>query len=282
MKVFFSQKMVADSGSYSPSAGKPALAVASWRKRGFAIDVIEPTPASLAQLYRAHNADHVNDVMACKKYNGFGNKNRSVADSLLYTVGAMIEATHEAFRSGFNTCAPVSGFHHAGWDYSDGYCTFNGLMVAALDLLERTGASRVGILDLDQHYGDGTENIIEKLGLNSSIIHYSAGLCRADAVDFLNELPALINDLYTGCNVLIYQAGADPHINDPLGGWMTTEQLYERDVIVFEAAKRLKVPVAFDLAGGYQKDRDGGISPVLKIHDNTMAACLGTWEPNIK
>lgn len=268
--------MVADSGSYSPSAGKPALAVASWLERGFDIDVIEPAPASLAQLYRAHNPDHVNDVMSCQKNNGFGNKNRSVADSLLYTVGAMIEATHEAFRSGLNTCAPVSGFHHAGWNYSDGYCTFNGLMVAALDLLENTCAARVGILDLDQHYGDGTEDIIEKLGLNSSIIHYSAGLRFSGAVAFLNELPARIHNLYNDCSVLIYQAGADPHLNDPLGGWMSTEQLYERDVIVFEAAKRLQVPVVFDLAGGYQRDSDGGISPVLKIHDNTMAACLET------
>jgi acetoin utilization deacetylase AcuC-like enzyme len=33
------------------------------------------------------------------------------------------------------------------------------------------------------------------------------------------------------CEVLLYQAGADPHINDPLGGWLTTAQLRERDRI---------------------------------------------------
>jgi hypothetical protein len=33
------------------------------------------------------------------------------------------------------------------------------------------------------------------------------------------------------CDVLLYQAGADPHINDPLGGWLTTAQLRERDRI---------------------------------------------------
>lgn len=66
---------------------------------------------------------------------------------------------------------------------------------------------------------------------------------------------------------MLYQAGADPHVNDPLGGWMTTAQLYERDVIVFETAREMGLPVVFNLAGGYQRDEDGGIRPVLDIHD---------------
>jgi hypothetical protein len=38
-------------------------------------------------------------------------------------------------------------------------------------------------------------------------------------------------------DVVLYQAGADPHQNDPLGGWMTTTQLRERDALVFETAR---------------------------------------------
>lgn len=73
--------------------------------------------------------------------------------------------------------------------------------------------------------------------------------------------------------MLIYQAGADAHIDDPLGGWMTTAQLKRRDEIVFETAARIGLPVAWDLAGGYQKDATGGIPAVLEIHRNTMRLC---------
>ena len=56
---------------------------------------------------------------------------------------------------------------------------------------------------------------------------------------------------------------------------MTTEQLRRRDEIVFSTAQALRLPVVWDLAGGYQRDADGGISAVLEIHRNTMRACLG-------
>ncbi|MEI6269080.1 MAG: hypothetical protein WCP01_09395, partial [Methylococcaceae bacterium] len=75
----------------------------------------------------------------------------------------------------------------------------------------------------------------------------------------------------------LYQAGADPHIDDPLGGWMTTLQLYQRDMIVFKTAREMNLPVAWNLAGGYQRDENGELLPVLQIHDNTMKACLSTY-----
>ena len=70
------------------------------------------------------------------------------------------------------------------------------------------------------------------------------------------------------CDVILYQAGADPHVNDPLGGWLTTQQLHERDRLVFEAAAELGIPAAWNLAGGYQTP----LNKVLTIHDNTMRA----------
>jgi acetoin utilization deacetylase AcuC-like enzyme len=76
------------------------------------------------------------------------------------------------------------------------------------------------------------------------------------------------------CDLLLYQAGADPHIDDPLGGWMSTAQLAQRDRIVFETAAEMGFPVAWNLAGGYQRDASGGIEPVLQIHRNTMQACV--------
>lgn len=77
--------------------------------------------------------------------------------------------------------------------------------------------------------------------------------------------------------MVLYQAGADPHVNDPLGGWLTTEQLRERDGLVFSGLKALGIPVAWNLAGGYQLDAAGGISPILEIHDNTLRECARVY-----
>lgn len=274
MKVFYRDEMVAESLSYSPSAAKPAKAVRSWLERGFPIEIVRPEPVTVEQLCRAHSAEYVRGVLSGELENGFGNRSMAVARSLPFTSGAMCAAAREAIVSPLRiACAPVSGFHHAGHDYGGGFCTFNGLMVAALDLLESGVASKVGILDCDQHFGDGTEDILAALG-ERRVKHFTAGARRWDAEEFLDELPFLVERIFGGCDVLLYQAGADPHVDDPLGGWMTTEQLARRDRIVFEVALRIGVPVAWNLAGGYQRDDSGSIAPVLRIHDNTMMAAL--------
>lgn len=274
MKVFYTPKMVADSGGYSPSAAKPKLAVESWLAAGLPVELVWPVPVSIDQLSRAHDRCYVEDVLNGDESNGFGNYSQEVTDSLPYTSGAMLAAARHAVETGENCCAPVSGFHHAGYDFGGGYCTFNGLMVAAMDLLESGAAQKVGILDFDQHYGNGTDSIIASLGVGASVAHYSAGRHYLDADDFIQSIPSLVHSLFFDCDVLLYQAGADPHIDDPLGGWLTTEQLFMRDTLVFHTAGQLGLPVAWNLAGGYQRDADGGISKVLAIHENTFRACL--------
>ncbi len=76
---------------------------------------------------------------------------------------------------------------------------------------------------------------------------------------------------------MLYQAGADPHVDDPFGGWLTTHELRARDNIVFNVMKKMGVPVAWNLAGGYQVEPDGSIPKVLEIHDNTMAECVKAY-----
>jgi IMP dehydrogenase/GMP reductase len=83
----------------------------------------------------------------------------------------------------------------------------------------------------------------------------------------------MIGGLFAGTDeapgdLVLYQAGADPHQNDPLGGWMTTAELRERDALVFETARARGLPLVWNLAGGYQRDAQGGIAPVLEIHRN--------------
>jgi acetoin utilization deacetylase AcuC-like enzyme len=274
--VFYREEVVATSRFFAPGTFKPGACVADWIEREMAIDVLSHVPAAREQLCLAHDPAYVAGVLNCTIRNGFGGLQPDVAASLPYTTGAMLAAAQAAIENGAVACAPVSGFHHARHAESAGYCTFNGLMVAVLHLVNTGLARRVGILDLDQHYGDGTDEIIQKLRVEG-VRHFTAGqrpTWPEHAEPFLRELPGLV-ETFADCQVLLYQAGADPHIDDPLGGWMTTEQLQRRDRIVFEVAASIGLPVAWNLAGGYQRDAAGTIEPVLEVHRNTMLACTG-------
>lgn len=72
---------------------------------------------------------------------------------------------------------------------------------------------------------------------------------------------------------LVCRQQADPHVDDPLGGWLTTAELRDRDRLVFETAQRGGIPIAWNLAGGYQEP----LRKVLDIHDNTMLACASVF-----
>jgi len=176
-------------------------------------------------------------------------------------------------ENGWGAVSPTSGFHHAYFNSGGGYCTFNGLMVAAMYLIDTYEYLTVGILDLDQHWGDGTEDIMSTLGLWGGVRQFHPSRVESmTAPQFLAALGDIISSTFDDCDIVLYQAGADPHVNDPLGGWMTTEELMLRDTIVFQTLKDLKIPVAWNLAGGYQRDSSGTIQPVLDIHNNTMKA----------
>lgn len=275
--VFYRPDMVANAHSFSPSAGKPAAVVDSWKAMDVALDIRRFDPANKQQLTLAHSADFVAGVLEGRRNNGFGNCLMEVANALPFTSGAMIAAAREAVANRSVAVAPVSGFHHARFSQAAGYCTFNGLIIAARVLQTEGIAQRIGILDFDQHYGDGTAQIINFMGLKD-IAHFTAGAeygREEQAEPFLRRIPTILR-AFDDCDVLLYQAGADPHIDDPLGGWLTDEQLRRRDRLVFEGCQARGLPVAWNLAGGYQEP----LRKVLNIHDATMHECAAVYLGN--
>ncbi|HRH80090.1 MAG TPA: hypothetical protein PLW81_03510 [Thiobacillaceae bacterium] len=267
--------MLAEADSYSPSAMKPRAVVASWQALGIQLRILAPDPVTPDDLRLAHADRYVDGVLSGEIANGFGSRDPKVAASLLYTNGAMLAAARAALESGGFAVAPCSGFHHAGYNFGGAYCTFNGLVVAAQWLKFRGRVERVGILDFDMHYGNGTDHILARLDLDY-VRHYTAGAHwheASEGEDFLAAIDGIVEGM-ADCDLILYQAGADPHVDDPLGGFLTTVQLLERDRRVFAAARARNLPVAWNLAGGYQRDASGGIRPVLDIHDNTLRACL--------
>jgi acetoin utilization deacetylase AcuC-like enzyme len=271
MTVMYTDRMQATAQGGSPSAAKPAQVMRDWRDAALPLRVLAPSPARVDALCLAHDRGYVEDVLARRRNNGFGTRDDSVAASLPYTTGAMLDGARVALAERAAVCAPVSGFHHARWAQGAGFCTFNGLVVTALAVHAEGRARRVAILDCDQHHGDGTDEILARLGEPSWLHHFSAGAHFGEPDEVGAFFARLDEELRAldGCDLVLYQAGADPHVDDPLGGWLTTEQLRERDARVFEGVARAGVALVWNLAGGYQRDRDGGIAPVLAIHANT-------------
>lgn len=278
MKVFYRLEMsCTEANSFSPSAGKPAQAVADWLKHSLITndDIMSFEPLRDTQIGIAHSLTYVHCIMSGEFENGFGNKSLAVAESLRYTTGSMLAAAEYAVLHKEHVCSPTSGFHHASANEAAGFCTFNGLMIAAMTLQEQGLAHKIGILDIDRHYGDGTDSIIRSKEV-SGIVHRTFGAAfhsRHDCEDGAFEawLEKACHAM-RGCDVVLYQAGADPHINDPLGRCLTTEQMRLRDAYVFNAFKGK--PLVWNLAGGYQKTESGSIEPVLELHRNTMKEAL--------
>ena len=271
MNVVFCPEMLAPAQGYSPSAAKPGLVMQAWQTLWPNLIIRPAAPASEQDFLRAHHKNYVADVFALRITNGFGTRSVEVNASLPYTSGAMLTAARWALQEQTFVAAPVSGFHHAGWDSGEDFCTFNGLMVTALALQAEYAGMKVGILDYDYHYGNGTVDIIDVLGAKD-IVHITAGETFNEAHQASHFLTHIEDDLDTlsQCDIVLYQAGADPHIDDPLGGFLTTAQLAQRDWRVFYGLRKRNISVAWNLAGGYQKP----ISKVIGIHENTMRACI--------
>lgn len=276
IKVFYdARQVVPNNASPSPSAGKPALVVEEWKRKGYDFQLGAVTPVTRDKFYLAHDPDFINGVLDLQRDNGFSNRSSKVAVSLPWTTGSLLAAAFEALTTQTFTSSPTSGFHHSGYATADGFCTFNGLMITSIMLRNHLPGLKIGILDLDHHYGNGTDNIIGHLGINY-IRHYTFGGDNPgnwhwkggnEAKTWLKRLPGIVKS-FADCDLVIYQAGADPHISDPYGGALTDDQLRLRDRIVFTGL--VGKGVTWNLAGGYQTP----IQKVLDIHNATMEECL--------
>jgi acetoin utilization deacetylase AcuC-like enzyme len=271
--VFYDERQVANPESFSPSAQKPSLLIQSWLDQAFPIALMPITPVSREQLALAHDRSYVDAVLELRKKNGFGECSKGVADSLPWTTGSLLSAARLVLETRAVAVSPTSGFHHASYRNAFGFCTFNGLMVTAKVLLEEKLVSKIGILDCDYHFGDGTADIMHKLGLEDSVMHVTSGAGYQCAPEtFFSDLERELQQ-FAHCDLLLYQAGADAHVDDPLGGFLTSAQMALRDRLVFESTRSQGIPVVWNLAGGYQTP----VSKVIDLHTATLLECIKVY-----
>src|SRR5688500_6776281 len=128
------------------------------------IKLLEPEPLSRNRLSEVHRYDYIRAIESGEP--------RDLADSqgfpwneglwpmVLASNGGVVAAARLAHKRGA-AGSLSSGLHHARYGKGMGFCTFNGLVIAAREALA-SGAKSVLILDLDAHCGGGTAALIAK------------------------------------------------------------------------------------------------------------------------
>lgn len=170
------------------------------------------------------------------------------------------------------SCA--GGTHHAYRAFGSGFCIFNDMAVAAAVLLQSGRVRRVLIVDLDVHQGDGTAAIFaDNPAVYTFSMHCGANFpfrkqqsdCDIDLPIGLddegymrilrNALPPLLDEVQP--DLVIYDAGVDPHQDDKLGKLALTDAgLYTRDHFVIDTCIARGRPTACVVGGGYDADHE--------------------------
>lgn len=200
-----------------------------------------------------------------------------------YIIGGTIKGCEYAIGNGV-ALNIAGGTHHAYADHGEAFCLLNDQAVAAQYLLNTEKASKILIVDLDVHQGNGTAKIFEN---NPNVFTFSMhgaknypfkkeqsdldiGLEDGTGDDeylsvLKNTLPILLKKIQP--DFIFYLSGVDILKGDKLGRLACTlEGCKARDRFVFETCKNHNIPVQVSMGGGYAPD----IAIIIEAHANTF------------
>ena len=272
------QKLVGGAQLHTDSASVPGRRAAA-------------PPIDLESLRAAHSDRYLKALLtgrpkalACSQ--GLPEWTPSIARGWLLNVGGLYAAAETALRKGTITANLGHGYHHAGVDRGEGFCTINGLAVVAQKLVREGKARRVMIVDLDQHEGNGSAACllgqapiwnVSLYGTNMGgppasdnnhvlqVAHSALEKGRPRDLNYLTVISSKLPELIRRHNpdLILYQAGMDPY--DCAG--VTAEALAVRDAYVMSLARSMGKPLTWVLAGGYSD-----LETLKRLHTGTVRA----------
>ncbi|WDI33238.1 histone deacetylase [Hyphococcus flavus] len=247
-----------------------------------------------AALLRAHSPEYVASIddgtinPSAMRRIGFP-WSEHIALRARATMGGAVAAARAALDDGVSGQL-AGGTHHAHYDFGSGYCVFNDFAVAALALLAEEAVSKVAIIDLDVHQGDGNGAILSPredvfvLSIHGEKnfpfrkVTSDLDLNLPDGVEDKEYLSALAGVLPAVWefkpDIVLYQAGVDPLKEDRLGRMaLTHEGLMARDRLVLSECKKRGLPVSIAIGGGYANPIDASVA----AYANTWRAAKDVW-----
>jgi acetoin utilization deacetylase AcuC-like enzyme len=255
-----------------------------------------PQQAKAEDVLRCHDALYFNKLVALElsyheiRRMGFPLSKELIKRELIIAQGS-IDAAISSFTNGisFNV---AGGTHHAGSNWAEGFCLLNDQAIAAAHLLANNFAKRIAIIDLDVHQGNGTAEIFSA---NDKVFTFSMhaehnfpyrkeksdlDIPLPDQCDGMHYLSLLSQNLAILKNkfdpdFIFYQAGVDVLASDKLGRLaLSINECKERDILVFEFAKKQDIPVMVSMGGGYSAD----IKIIVEAHCNTFRSGFQYFE----
>jgi len=186
-------------------------------------------------------------------------------------VGGTVMTARLALSHGL-ACNTAGGTHHAFPTFGSGFCIFNDLAIAARVLQAIGLVQKILIVDLDVHQGDGTALIFQA---DRNVFTFSMhcdinfpGTKQRSDLDvplppgmeddeylrtLADHLPGLLDDFQP--DLILYDAGVDPHLADRLGKLALTDTgLFRREMQVLGTCIAQGYPVACVIGGGYADD----------------------------
>ncbi|MCA9672518.1 MAG: histone deacetylase [Myxococcales bacterium] len=304
--LFYSPRFFADIGDHIMPIDKYRLVAQALAQRaaddGLPVELREPGPASDEDILRVHDERYLRAVQSGEPRELAESQkfpwSPGLAEAVRFTNGACIAAVDAALEGDVAGCL-ASGFHHAHRDHGEGFCTFNGLVIALARAQARGALGRALIVDLDLHYGNGTAALLSELdeifavsvygcwyqhnrstpdidSTRAEDTHNCASFAVANgsgAETYLAVVERALAEAFERARpeLVLYHDGADPLRDDPYSPLdLGVDDLRARDALVFEAARAAGARCAWALGGGYSED----ISQVVAVHVNTaVTAC---------
>lgn len=247
---------------------------ASMVSSGAPVEIRTPPKAPKRSLLLAHDSGYVSRFLAGELLDsevrriGLTPWTPRIVDRTTTLVGGSLAALGDVLASAGVAANMAGGTHHASMGHGAGYCIFNDIAVCAMSALQERGLSRVAVVDLDVHQGDGTAAIFaEEPRVFTASVHCDAnfpfrkqrsdldiGLQKGggDEPYLAATAEALRAAVASGPELVIFQAGVDALEDDALGHLSVTRRgMAERNRLVFEATRGL--PLLVLMGGGYAK-----------------------------
>ena len=274
---------------------KYGLLMVALEEYGARADIRAPAPMAAAWIAAVHEPAYVDAVLTqavpreVERRIGFP-VTAKVARRSLLALGGTYEAALAARERGY-AANGAGGSHHALPGAGAGFCVFNDLAVAANRLLAEGHARRVMIVDLDVHQGDGTAVMLAgrpdaftfSMHAERNFPVRKARSTRdvplPDRLGDSGYLEALDRELSAAFaafrpDLVLYQAGVDPHESDRLGRLALTDAgLIARDTYVRDLCREAGVPLASVLGGGYSTD--AGRMELARRHARSILTLAG-------